>query len=258
MDIISLPDNWMSAYEPIEYKLYKKSSLNIDDPGDYLGLVAATTTPLYYKLKCYGVGPLLLKIGDRINIQYNNTVAVGQLFNRNFIVTGFDTDNNPILDTLVGSFSLPPGTTNYKGFAFIYARAPKVFKLYAGYPSWHPKFSIRSIETLLAEIRVSADLDFVYNVRVEAFLQSILDNPIPLIGNDQQMYIGFKLISVDEGLENQIGEVYYCLNSVTQELNASTFVSASAQLTDYQAIKFNSKSVIVSKIIDDSVINQLL
>lgn len=258
MDIISLPDNWMSAYEPIEYKLHKKSSLNIDDPANYLGLVAATTNPLYYKLKCFGLGPLLMKIGDRINVQYNNIVTVGQLFNKNFIVTAFDSDNNPILDALVGSLSLPAGTVNYKGFAFIYARAPKVFKLYAGYPAWHSKNSVRDIDTLLAEIRVSADLDFVYNVRIEAFLQSILDNPIPIAGDDHQMYIGFKLISIDEGLQNQIGEVYYCLNAVTQGLNSSSFVTASAQLTEYQAVKFNSKSVIVSKIIDDSVINQLI
>lgn len=258
MEIISLPDNWMSAYEPIEYKFYNTFELDIDDPVDYLGLVAATTNPLYFKLKCFGFGPLLTKIGDRINVQYNNTVAAGQLFNRNFIVTGFDSDNNPILDALVGSFILPPATTNYKGFAFVYKREPKEFKLYSGYPSWHPKFGVRSIDTLIANIRVSADLDFVYNVRVEAFLQSILDNPIPIVGDDHQMYIGFKLKSVEEGLEFQKGNVYYCLNSITEELNASTFVTASSQLTDYQAIKFNGNGVIVSKIIDDSVINQIL
>lgn len=258
MEVISLPDNWMSAYEAIEYKFYNTFEVDIDDAGDWLGLVASTNEPTYYKLKCFGFGPLLMKVGDRINIQYNNTVSVGQLFNRNFIVRAFDADNNPILDTLVGSIVLPPGTLNYKGFAYVYKREPKEFKLYAGYPSWHPKFSTRSIDTLLANIRVSADLDFVYNVRVEAFMQSILDNPIPLIGNDHQMYIGFKLKAMEEGLEFQKGGVYYCLNSITEELNASSFVTASSQLTDYQAIKFNGRGVIVSKIIDDSVINQVL
>lgn len=258
MEIINLPAKWNSAYQPIEYKFYNKFNLLIDDPGDYLGLVASTADPDYYKLKCFGVGTSLMKIGDRINIQYNNTVAVGQLFNRNFIVTGFDTDANPILDAEVGSFSLPPGTSGFKGFAWVYKSEPKDFKLYAGYPSWHPKFSQRSIDTLLAEVRVSADLNFIYNVRVEAFLQSILDNPPPIIGNDHQMYIGFKLESVEEGLLLPKGGVYYCLNGTTEDLISSTFVTASAQLTDYQAVKFNSRGVIVSKIIDDSVINQVL
>lgn len=257
MKQISLPSNWMSAYEPIEYVFKDEVSLSVDVAANYVGLVASTLQPLYYKLACFGIGPLICSIGDKIGLSYN-AVSVGEPYPLGeHIVTGFDTDNNPILATLVGSVTFPPGTVGYEPFAFLYRRAARTFNLYAGFPSWHPKFSVRSIETLLASITIQADLDFNYVVRVDPFLQSILSNPIPIIGDDDKMYTGFKLHSTGN-FSIQEGNVYYCLNGTTEDLNSSLFVTSNNQLTDSQAVKFNSNGILVSKIIDDQVINQVL
>lgn len=255
MELVSTPDRWNSAYQPIEYVFQNKVVVPIDDPADYLGLVASTSSPLFYKLKCFGLGAATMEVGDRINIQYNNTVSVGQLFNRNFTITGFDTDENPILDALVGSITLPPGTINYKGFAWVFHRKACSFELYAGFPAWHPKNAVRNIDTLVAEVILAADLEFNYRVRVEAFLQGLLSNPAPVLGNDDAMYIGFKLKSL-EGVEYQAGGVYYCLNGTTADLNSSDFVTSNDQLTDSNPIIFAGYPLLISRIVDDYVINK--
>jgi hypothetical protein len=256
MKIISSPPKWSSAYEPIEYVLTKEIPLAVNDTMNTVGIIGSTNEPLYCQLECFSVGGDLCEIGDLINITYSN--GGEPIFDRDFIVRAIDVDNEPILDTLIADVTTPSPISGYYATAVIKKKAAKTFKLYAGYPSWHPKFSVRDINTLVATIILEGDLNFDYKLRVESFLQGLLDNPAPIIGDDDKMYIGFKLKCIDEGLETEIGGVKYCLNATTQSLNSSSFATSLAPLTDYPGVKVNTLPVLTSKIIDDSVINQLL